>query len=313
MVYEIQLAPVREKEEKLQNMVDYIHEWLETSKQYRTDCCVNVREKLSRYTCLVCGRRYGNYFMTSAMLVKVFYVTNAFIQFFILNNFLGTDFALFGFEIVRGLVSNDADNLKPSPRFPRVTLCDFQIRQLQNVQKWTVQCVLPINLFNEKIFLFIWFWLVMLCLLSSLSLCTNFYAIMVPIKRVQYIKKYLKLRRVYNSRRDEKKTVIRFVNSYLKFDGFYVIRVAAHNGTEILVSQIIEKLYAKYKSTYMFLKQPNGEPLTTEHQQHNREPFTSEYQQHNREPFIPEYQQHNREPYTPEYQQHNREPFTHEY
>ena len=266
MVYDIQLSPLREKEEKLSDMVEYTHQWLETAKQYRTDCCVNIRDKLSRYTCLVCGRSYGNYFMTSAMFVKVLYVINAFVQFTVLNNFLGTDFALFGLEIMSGLARDDADSVKASPRFPRVTLCDFQIRQLQNVQSWTVQCVLPINLFNEKIFLFIWFWLVMLCVLSIVTLCTNFYAIMFPVKRVEFIKKYLKLRKVYSSRREERKLVTKFVHSYLKFDGFYVIRVAAHNGTEILMSQFIEKMYTKFKNTYTIMKQQNGEAYAAEYQ-----------------------------------------------
>ena len=43
----------------------------------------------------------------------------------------------------------------------------------------------------------------------------------------------------------------KFVNTYLKFDGFYVLRVAGHNGTEILVSHLIEKLYTKFKNTYL--------------------------------------------------------------
>ena len=269
MIYEIQLAPMREKDEKLGDMVEYIHQWLESSRQYRTDCCVNIREKIAKYSCLVCGRRYGNYFMTSAMLVKVLYVVNGVVQFVILNSFLGTDFALFGFEILSGLANENADSLKPSPRFPRVTLCDFQIRQLQNVQQWTVQCVLPINLFNEKIFLFIWFWLVAICILSFISLCTNFYAIMFPVKRVDYIKKYLKLRRVYNSRKSDKRMVNKFVNTYLKFDGFYVLRVAGHNGTEIIVSQLIEKMYTKFKNTYLIRKRQNGETLSYEYDDHD--------------------------------------------
>ena len=259
MVFELQIAPKAEKDQKLDEMTDYINDWLESARQYRKNSCIHLKEKVAKYSCFVCGKRFGNYFMTCAMFTKVLYLTNAFVQFFALNAFLGTDFASWGFQILQGLAEDDPEYLKNSYRFPRVTLCDFQIRQMQNVQRWTVQCVLPINLFNSKIFLFIWFWLVFLCIATIMTLISNFYAIMFPHKKIEYIKKHLKLRRVYTSGSQiDRRLVARFVHSYLKFDGVYVLRVVAHNGTDVLVAQIIEVLYLKYKQRFSLMKQRNG-------------------------------------------------------
>jgi innexin len=38
-------------------------------------------------------------------------------------------------------------------------MCHFQVRNLEdNIHDYIVQCALPINLLNEKIFIIIWFW-----------------------------------------------------------------------------------------------------------------------------------------------------------
>ena len=85
-----------------------------------------------------------------------------------------SDYYIYGLTVVGELLKSSATSATLdwplSERFPRVTLCDFQIRQLVNVQDYTVQCVLPINLFNEKIFLLIWFWLVFVAVATFVNL-----------------------------------------------------------------------------------------------------------------------------------------------
>jgi hypothetical protein len=54
--------------------------------------------------------------------------------------------------------------------FPRVTLCDLDIRSLGNVNRYTIQCVLTANLFIERMYIILWFVFVALALTSLVGL-----------------------------------------------------------------------------------------------------------------------------------------------
>lgn len=77
------------------------------------------------------GKYYGAYVSALYCFVKLLYVCNAIAQFFVLNRFLETDgFPNFGAQVFWRLLHGM--EWPESGKFPRVTLCDFQIRVLGN-------------------------------------------------------------------------------------------------------------------------------------------------------------------------------------
>ena len=68
--------------------------YLLAQRDYRTGCCVRVKHLVAKACCLVGGRLYGNYMVASYLIVKFFYVINAFGQILLLDVFLGMDYRL---------------------------------------------------------------------------------------------------------------------------------------------------------------------------------------------------------------------------
>ncbi|EEC05226.1 innexin shaking-B [Ixodes scapularis] len=86
-------------------------------------------------------------------------------QLFLIDRFLGGEFMTYGLEVIR-FVSQDPDDERLDPMirvFPRVAKCQFhKFGPSGNVEIHDAVCVLPLNIVNEKIYVFLWFWFVIL-------------------------------------------------------------------------------------------------------------------------------------------------------
>ena len=54
--------------------------------------------------------------------------------------------------------------------FPRVTWCGVHARAIEEKHTFHMHCVLPINIFNEYVFLFIWYWLLFIFVITSVNI-----------------------------------------------------------------------------------------------------------------------------------------------
>lgn len=234
----------------LRYMTKHLDRYLGSTREYRRGCWINCKHFMSRNCCLFCGRRYGNYIVSLYMLVKIMYLSNTLLQLYLLNVFLGTSYHMYGIQVATQILTGQ--NITSTERFPKVTLCDFEIRELGNVHKHTVQCVLPINMFNEKIFLFIWFWYALLSLGTFGSMVAWLGKTLFRLDQMSFIKGHLKSSDSI-TKHDDKRLTQKFVHSYLRQDGVLILRLIGINANAIVVDELIAELWTQYK-----IGRPNG-------------------------------------------------------
>ena len=102
-------------------------------------------------------------------------LVNVIFQICLTNTFLGYTFSEYGLEVL-SFTSEDPENrVDPMSRvFPRMTKCTFEkYGGSGTIQNFDALCVLGMNIINEKIFIFLWFWYIMLAVVTCANLGIN--------------------------------------------------------------------------------------------------------------------------------------------
>jgi len=245
------------KDKTMDLMIKQLDRFLMSRDHYHASCTLSFTDCVSRMCCPVCGRKSGNYLTLIYLVVKLVYIGNVIGQIFLMDAFLGANYHMYGIDVVSALIKG-AD-WSDSPRFPRVTMCDFQVRRLGNLQRYTVQCVLTINLFNEMIYLFIWFWLVFVAAMACLSFLRWALRMLSATDRKRFVKKHLTLMEEYNADRDQD-LLKDFCEEYMKSDGIFILRMVGHNADAVTVTEFTVQLWSKYRLKRLGDLEPTENP-----------------------------------------------------
>ena len=193
----------------------------------------------------LCGRHKSNYLVVLYLVCKLLYIANAIGQLFLLNVLLDTDFHSYGIDVIQKSLAGD--DWFPTTRFPRVTMCDFKVRRLGNaIHRYVVQCALPINLFNERLYLIIWFWFVIVAAATCYSFLEWLFRATSRMDNHRYIKKHLQLSHKIDPSED-KQLMIRFTDKYLGPDGCMILKLISKNTDAYTVVDIVGSLWDNYK------------------------------------------------------------------
>ena len=102
------------------------------------------------------------------------------------------------------------------------------------------------NVFNEKIFTIIWFWLVFLTIMNLKSVLFTLIRSSFRQFDYAYVAKYLNL---YSKKERFKRQLLvkRFIFDYLSADGVLVLRLISENISDLLTSEVVNELWNEYK------------------------------------------------------------------
>lgn len=126
-------------------------------------------------------RGRNNKYAAKFFLCEILNLINVIFQIFYIDRFIGGKFLDYGsriFEYNRhmGTGSDPMDDV-----FPKMTKCQFNRHGPGgDINNHDALCLLPLNIVNEKIYLVMWIWLIMLAVASSVAVLYRVVCVMFP-------------------------------------------------------------------------------------------------------------------------------------
>ncbi|VDK68520.1 unnamed protein product [Litomosoides sigmodontis] len=154
------------------------------------------------------------------VLVKWFYFGSCLCQVLLINNFVGDGHFLWGYRFMEEILKGN--DWKTSGIFPRVTLCDVKIAQIGQINAHTMQCVLMINVLNEKLYLALWFWLSLLVLIDAMSAINSMLILLCPYLHYTCVLSLLQTNGSYIDAK-VKRSLLNFAENVLRLDGILLL------------------------------------------------------------------------------------------
>ena len=131
------------------------------------------RKKLDKIAQYILSRKEENRtFLIGLLGCEAFNLLIVGLVIFLINKFLGGDFYSYGTEVIKWQTTEPEERADPISRiFPKMTKCDFyRFGPSGTIITYDALCLLGINILNEKIFFFLWFWLLLVGILGCLLL-----------------------------------------------------------------------------------------------------------------------------------------------
>merc|ERR1739838_292282 len=186
------------------------------------------------------AKTHGGYAI-NFFLCEILSLVNVVGQIYFTDRFLGYQFTTYGMDVLKVTAGNPEDRADPMNMvFPKVTKCTFhKYGPSGTVTRHDGLCILALNIINEKIYVFLWFWFVGVAVMSGLAIIYRMLVILVPSLRVSVIC----ARALNQVPRSTVKALISSKSGWLDQVGdYWVIYLLSKNLNPIALKELLEEL-----------------------------------------------------------------------
>jgi len=136
---------------------------------------------------------YNRAYSVVFILCEILNFVMVLLNFWFTNYYLSNAFHNYGPRAL-GFLNGDPDS-EDNPMnevFPKVAKCDFhKYGPSGNIVRYDIMCVLALNIINEKIYFFLWFWFVILSIIGGLQLVFRAMLLFIPRLRRVLLRRYV--------------------------------------------------------------------------------------------------------------------------
>ena len=126
--------------------------------------------------------------------------------------------------------------------FPRLTKCTFhKYGPSGTIEKHDAMCLLALNIISEKIYVFLWFWLIILSILTAMYLIYQIAVVLVPAMRKTMLQRNAKTQYSNDDRLD-------LLMKKADIGDWFLLFLLSKNLDSILFREFISQLTEKLKT-----------------------------------------------------------------
>jgi len=181
-----------------------------------------------------------NYWAVKMLFIDVINLVNVIGNILFIDLFLGGEFSTYGIRVLSFLDADSEERIDPmAVVFPRVTKCTYRkYGPSGTVQYHDSICVLPINIINEKIYVFLWFWLIILSVVTVLALVYHVVLMVVPSMTMMHVKARCM------HRQDDR---IDYLNKHFESGDWKLIHLLSKNMEPLVFGEFVKELARELK------------------------------------------------------------------